>query len=605
MSIKKSEIQWIVMVLLMGVSATQAQQQFAVNSGRGDGTSWLYTITDKNVTDTTDPVRTVDGQLNSTPVDGSLELVQAEYETYTFEYDKGTKQLVDTADWTVVHPHDVGAGDVDASYWAVEADYDLVTGDVLNVTEVDLRSIQEGDLGDPLVGQLVYDPANLDHQSITTLTEPSQAEGNLLVGGDATIDGTLTVDGVDISQVIEDTNTQLRQEIAGADDQVLIDAGLAADAGDAQVLIDAGLVADAGDAQVLIDAGLAADAGDAQVLIDAGLATDAGDAQVLIDAGLAADAGDAQVLIDAGLAADAGDAQVLIDAGLAADAGDAQVLIDAGLAADAGDAQVLIDAGLAADAGDAQVLTDLAGAGRTTETIKGNADDIDAEVLARIATDTTLEADIDAMTDTGLVDANGNNIELGANEVGIAGIVTLDTVTSEIHIGENSLVTVETDSDLDGLTDYQSLYARANTDGNALTAPVDVDMHLGGTANVIVNNDLTVGNDIFAGGDLFVNGRTQGVQSQVDQNRSLINRNAGNIDQNTRGIAMAAALSQTTVLPGMDNALDVNAATFAGETGLAITYSRRVNENVQVNFGAATTTDLEDSIVRAGIGVQW
>jgi len=68
---------------------------------------------------------------------------------------------------------------------------------------------------------------------------------------------------------------------------------------------------------------------------------------------------------------------------------------------------------------------------------------------------------------------------------------------------------------------------------------------------------------------------------------------------------MAAALTHTTVLPGMDNALDVSAATFAGETGLAITYSRRVNENIQLNFGAATTTDLDESIVRAGVGVQW
>ena len=88
------------------------------------------------------------------------------------------------------------------------------------------------------------------------------------------------------------------------------------------------------------------------------------------------------------------------------------------------------------------------------------------------------------------------------------------------------------------------------------------------------------------------------LQSQVDINRA-------DIDRNARGIAMVAALQHTTVLPGMTHALDLSAARFEGETGLALNYARRINENVQINFGAAATSDFDESVIKAGIGVQW
>ena len=77
------------------------------------------------------------------------------------------------------------------------------------------------------------------------------------------------------------------------------------------------------------------------------------------------------------------------------------------------------------------------------------------------------------------------------------------------------------------------------------------------------------------------------------------------IERNTRGIAMTAALTHTTILPGMENALDVSMAYFEGETGIAISYSRRINEGTQINFAAASTSDFEESVVRGGIGWQW
>jgi cytoskeletal protein CcmA (bactofilin family) len=136
--------------------------------------------------------------------------------------------------------------------------------------------------------------------------------------------------------------------------------------------------------------------------------------------------------------------------------------------------------------------------------------------------------------------------------------------------------------------------AGATTLNNTLDVTGVASFH----SNAQFDQDVNIDGRLDVADDVYVAGRSQGLQSQIDSLSSTV-------DKNTRGIAMTAALSQTTVLPGMSNALDVNAATFAGETGLAITYSRRVSDNIQLNFGAATTTDLEEAVVRAGVGVQW
>ena len=81
--------------------------------------------------------------------------------------------------------------------------------------------------------------------------------------------------------------------------------------------------------------------------------------------------------------------------------------------------------------------------------------------------------------------------------------------------------------------------------------------------------------------------------------------NAEMISDNRKGIAMVAALTHSTVLPGNSHALDISAASFEGETGIAINYSGRLDENTQVNFGYAGTGFFEDNIIRGGIGFQW
>ena len=98
---------------------------------------------------------------------------------------------------------------------------------------------------------------------------------------------------------------------------------------------------------------------------------------------------------------------------------------------------------------------------------------------------------------------------------------------------------------------------------------------------------------------------TSAYQAADTNLQSQISKNREDIDANTRGIAMVAALQHTTVLPGMTHALDISGAHFEGETGMALNYARRINENVQINFGAASTTDFDETVIKAGVGVQW
>ena len=104
----------------------------------------------------------------------------------------------------------------------------------------------------------------------------------------------------------------------------------------------------------------------------------------------------------------------------------------------------------------------------------------------------------------------------------------------------------------------------------------------------------------------------QQLQSQINANAEAIQNNAEKIQANAemisdnrKGIAMVAALTHSTVLPGNSHALDISAASFEGETGIAINYSGRLDENTQVNFGYAGTGFFEENIIRGGIGFQW
>jgi hypothetical protein len=77
------------------------------------------------------------------------------------------------------------------------------------------------------------------------------------------------------------------------------------------------------------------------------------------------------------------------------------------------------------------------------------------------------------------------------------------------------------------------------------------------------------------------------------------------IDENTRGIAMVAAMTNTRVEAGKTHGVDFNMAQFQSETGFAFGYANRLNENVQLQTSVASTTDFDESVVRVGVAVQW
>ena len=68
---------------------------------------------------------------------------------------------------------------------------------------------------------------------------------------------------------------------------------------------------------------------------------------------------------------------------------------------------------------------------------------------------------------------------------------------------------------------------------------------------------------------------------------------------------MVAAMTHTTLLPGKDKALDIGVGYFRSESAYSINYAGRLNENVQLNFSAASTSAFKDSAVKCSLGFQW
>jgi hypothetical protein len=118
------------------------------------------------------------------------------------------------------------------------------------------------------------------------------------------------------------------------------------------------------------------------------------------------------------------------------------------------------------------------------------------------------------------------------------------------------------------------------------------------TTTLTVTGDASVGGRMDVGTDVFVAGRGRGLQSQLDRHRS-------DIDTNTRGIAMVAAMTDATVLPGMTNAMDFNVAYFEGETGFSVSYARRINDNLQIKSAVASSNDFDEGVYRVGVSYQW
>lgn len=77
------------------------------------------------------------------------------------------------------------------------------------------------------------------------------------------------------------------------------------------------------------------------------------------------------------------------------------------------------------------------------------------------------------------------------------------------------------------------------------------------------------------------------------------------IDRNTRGIAMVAAMTNTTVEAGKTHGVDFNVAQFQESTGFSFGYANRINDNVQLRAAMASSEDFEEAVGRVGVSIQW
>jgi hypothetical protein len=210
-----------------------------------------------------------------------------------------------------------------------------------------------------------------------------------------------------------------------------------------------------------------------------------------------------------------------------------------------------------------------------------------------------------------LFDLGSEEAGLNLSAQGLDGVITRED-DGNIHLGTNSFI----------FDDVSTNHVLTTNSGTEIILGGDI----ASTTGVDESKDIRVANDLYVDGDIFIDGNL-GVQAQLDilnqsssanfanaiannstaiaNNSTAIASNKLSIERNARGIAMVAALQHTTVLPGMSHALDVSAAHFEGETGMSLNYARRINENVQINFGAASTDDFDESVIKAGIGVQW
>jgi len=212
-----------------------------------------------------------------------------------------------------------------------------------------------------------------------------------------------------------------------------------------------------------------------------------------------------------------------------------------------------------------------------------DSDDADAALAAADATNAAASAAADA-----LIQADVAQNEQDSDDADAA-LAAADAANAAASAAADALIQADVNLNEQDSDDADAAITAAYTAADAANAAADA---LTATA---IRDEFAIAD---AGITAAFTAADANLQSQVDINRA-------DIDRNARGIAMVAALQHTTVLPGMTHALDLSAARFEGETGLALNYARRINENVQINFGAAATSDFDESVIKAGIGVQW
>ncbi len=153
-------------------------------------------------------------------------------------------------------------------------------------------------------------------------------------------------------------------------------------------------------------------------------------------------------------------------------------------------------------------------------------------------------------------------------------------------------------------------------EARALAAEGVLTTNLASEVTNRTNADLSIRNDYTAADTLERNARIAAdtsirtdfaaADNSIRSDYQAADRGLrSDIDQNTRGIAMVAAMTNTTVAAGKTHGVDFNVAQFQDETGMSFGYANRINENLQIHAAAASTTDFDEAVGRIGVSYQW
>ena len=92
---------------------------------------------------------------------------------------------------------------------------------------------------------------------------------------------------------------------------------------------------------------------------------------------------------------------------------------------------------------------------------------------------------------------------------------------------------------------------------------------------------------------------------RVDYSHRELNRLIAGFDSVDRGIAMAGAISGTSVRREKHNSFDIVKTQFGDREGLAVILGYRTSPSTQINFGLASTEYFDESIMRFGASLDF
>ncbi len=229
-------------------------------------------------------------------------------------------------------------------------------------------------------------------------------------------------------------------------------------------------------------------------------------------------------------------------------------------------------------------------------------------------------ANIDGQTTTHGLDNSGNKITGVADGVAATDAANVGQLTAAVQtetdraIGAEAGLQTNIDTEVTRATGAEGVL-QTNIDTEATTrAAADASIRTDFAAADLVEKNARIAADNVLQTNISnevtrATNAEAGLQNNINTetaNRIAADKGLGKrIDKNSRGIAMVAAMTNTTINPGMCQAVDFNMAQFDGQTGFAFGYSYKINENLQLHTAGASTTDFEEVVARLGVSYQW